>query len=288
MGGLFKQAGVPGMSAQTQEELFQLARGGKGKETLDKMFAQSKEAITQRLKGRKLYIPEMGGQSVTRPSVILGPNGEPIAQRTMHKGLLTLDEALTELQNAGKGISQQVGLQRSTGSRQATLRYGEARAALIKAVAAVDKPAAQALDRALTGYRQGRAYLGLVEKSLDPSGRLDPTKLTANVNRMTEKLKRSFGGMWPQAEQTLTQGQGVPALVPPRWTPPAPIPSPLAPRPSVRPGVQTGIDAAMQSPALMLPALGGASLLAGPLLRHTPGVRGLHMDEALDAMADGL
>lgn len=283
MGSVLQQAGVPGMTTKTQQELYELARSGKGKQALDTMFEKAKTVINKRLGGRKLYIPEMGSVSKTAPSTVLGPNGQPITQRTMRKGLLTLDEALTELQNAGKGISQQVGIQRSTGSRQAALRYGEAREALINAVKKVDPAAAKVLDQALTGYRMGRSYVSLVEKSLDKSGRLDPAKLTANVNKYAEKLQKAFGNSWKSAESALTNGRRVPTQVPPKWTPTLePYKNP--PLPQMSPGAQTGIDIALQGRPQNLWGIGAASQLVGPLLRHVPGMREMHLESILDTM----
>jgi len=284
MGSVLQQAGVPGMTTKTQQELYELARTGKGKDALDAMFGKAKTVIEKRLGGKKLYIPEMGSVSKTSPSIVLGPNGQPITQRTMRKGLLTLDEALTELQNAGRGISPtQTGLQRSQGSRQAALKYGEAREALINAVKKVDPAAAKVLDQALTGYRMGRSYVSLVEKSLDKNGRLDPAKLTANVNKAAEKLQKTFGNSWKSAESALTNGRKVPTQVPPKWTPTRePYQNP--PLPQMSAGAQTGLDIAMQGRPQNLWGIGAASQLVGPLLRHTPGLREMHLESILDTM----
>jgi hypothetical protein len=174
----------------TGEGLFDLVRGGKGKDAMDKVFKSAKSAAEARLGGRKLEIP--------------GFSDKPIS----------LDEALTALQGAGKGISQQVGLARSQTATQATMRYGEARDAVIGALKKLDPGAAQIMDAALTRYRQGRGILSALEKSFDKSGNLDPSKLLATVNKQAEKLMKSSGSKWGEIESALTGGQKVPVNVP--------------------------------------------------------------------------
>jgi hypothetical protein len=182
----------------TGKGLFDLVRGGKGKEAMDTVFKSAKDAAEARLGGKQLSIPGLSD----RP--------------------MSLDEALKALQESGRGISQQVGLARSEGAKQATMRYGEARDAVIGALKRIDPGAAQIMDAALTRYRQGRGVLGILDKSFDKSGELDPTKLLANANKMAEKLRRSSGAKFPEIESALTGGQKIPV--------PVPTPAPFEPR----------------------------------------------------------
>jgi hypothetical protein len=172
------------------DSLFEMVRGGRGKAAMDKVFQSALSAAEARLGGRKLSIP---GLSETP---------------------MTLNEAVTALQSSGRGIGQQVGLARSETARQATMRYGEARDALIGTLKKMDPGAAQIMDAALTRYRQGRGVLAALDKSFDKSGNLDTSKLLATVNKGAEKLMRQAGAKFPEIESALTGGQKIPVAIP--------------------------------------------------------------------------
>jgi hypothetical protein len=174
----------------TGEGLFDLVRGGKGKAAMDRVFKDALSAAEARLGGKKLSIP--------------GLSESP----------LSLNEAVKAVQESGKGIGQSVGLGRSETARQAVMRYGEARDALIGALKKMDPGAAQIVDAALIRYRQGRGVLSALDKSFDKSGNLDTSKLLATVNKGAEKLMRQSGAKFPEIESALTGGQKIPVAIP--------------------------------------------------------------------------
>jgi hypothetical protein len=276
-----RAAGLPSL---TEQQLYDFARTPEGKKILDAAFSQGKEGV-----GRRLSTPIAGVGRATEKLRVPELSSKP----------LSLDEALKELQNVGKGIGQAQGLARSTGQAAAAQEYGEARAALLKAVAQRDPQAATLLDKTLADYSKGRAYLKLISQSLDENGRLDTGKLMRLVNEQAEKLSNRFGPAWPGVRQSLTRGQGLPARIDRPLRSPTSLrglaswlpggtryhagPGYLAPG-TLSPQARALIDAVYGSSPI---ATAGTLLGADWLRRRLPGGHSGFPTDILEGMAEG-
>lgn len=194
---------IPELEADAQE-LYGAAFSW-GKPQLDRVFDAALDGVKKRIGNERVFqIPELR-------------NGAK----------LSFDEARTELAELGTGIGQQGRTVRSANQSYTAVDYRNARDELQAQLNAVDMRmhpmhrfmpnvswAGDVWDDAMKARSAGRAYLGLLQKAIDPkSGALDPDKLRTLVNKNVEKLRERFGRSWDQAESALLGGQRVPAQV---------------------------------------------------------------------------
>jgi len=90
---------------------------------------------------------------------------------------------------------------------------------IMGALGRVDQMAPKLFEEALQARAAAYTYVGTLQKSLDPSGKFDPRRLMAYVNKEYRNLQTYAGKYWPKLEEALLGlGKQAPQEIPPKPT----------------------------------------------------------------------